>query len=532
MAKKPMNMSKYLGAFLNEAEDLLQTLNDSLIGLEKNPEDMELINNIFRASHTLKSSAAAMGFEDISTLAHSMEDFLEKLRTKEIRADKRVVDSLFTCFDTLQLMVSNVSKKEKKQIDTSALISKLKQFTRGEVPEEEISEGGVELAKKPETLRKVLSVRVGMQRLDNLMGLVGELLTNKMQLRRMADLSKEKELDTAVNQLETLLEELQYEVTQARMVPVGQVFNRFPRMVRDLAKKENKEVDFTIEGSDMQLDRTVLDKLGEPLIHLIRNAVDHGVELPEERKKMKKSGRGKIKLLARKERNSAIVEVIDDGQGYDLKKIKKIALEKGIVTKKEAETMSPLKLMQLPFDPRFTTTKKVTAVSGRGVGLNVVKTKIEELNGSVKLESVPGKGSTCILELPFTLAIMPCFLARVGNEKYAIPVSSMTRCIKFDETNVKTIEDNEVIVFEDTDIPLFRLNRMFSIDTEESNIITSMVIEKAGEKIAIVVDEILGKQDLTIKALKAPIKTTKGFAGAALLGDGSVILILDVNTLF
>ncbi|HIE33725.1 MAG TPA: chemotaxis protein CheA, partial [Candidatus Altiarchaeales archaeon] len=342
---------------------------------------------------------------------------------------------------------------------------------------------------------------------------------------------KIKEFEKTIDQLSMLTEDIQYEVTEARMIPIGQVFNRFPRMVRDIAKKEKKKVDFSIEGSNIKLDRTILDKIGEPLIHLLRNAVDHGIETPEGRRKSGKDETGKIKLSARREKNSVIIEVTDDGAGFNPNRIREVAIKKGIINEKEAKSMSRKEIFELPFLPTFSTSEKVTDISGRGVGLDVVKTRIEEMSGSIKMENQTGKGTRFILELPLTLAIIKCLLVCAGENKYAIPLINISRIVKVKSDGIKHMEGNEIFILDQEDIPLFRLRELFNIPLDRRGDIITVIVERSDGKVGLGVDRIVGEQELIIKPVAKALKKIKGIAGATILGDGQPALVLDVATL-
>jgi len=523
-----MDISQYLNDYMEEAEELLQGINSALLILEKNPDDIESINKIFRASHTIKSSSAAMGFMKISELAHKIEDVLDSIRSSKLTADENITDALFKCYDALERMIEQVGINQKEDYEIKPLIDILESILN------KTYKPGTIIADENTVsyLKEIKAIKVSTERLDNLMNLVGELLITRMRLDNLKSRYKLEELDQTIAHLARLVEDMQYEVMAARLVPVEHIFNRFPRMVRDLAKKEGKEIDFIVEGGEIELDRTVLDELGEPLIHLLRNSVDHGIESPEERKQKGKNPKGFIKLSAKRQSNSVIVEVEDDGRGFDPEVIKKTVIEKNIATMEEIKNLSQKDLMKLPFNPKFTTTKQATETSGRGVGLDVVKNKIHALHGSVKLESEVGKGTSITMELPITLAIVPCFIVSVSNSMFAIPMNNIVRSLRLDSKKIRSIESNEVIIFENQDIPLFRLSRMFGLNepgySEKLNII---VIEKAGERAGLVVDNIIGKQEIIIKSLDKALRPIRGFAGATILGEGKAVLVLDIGTL-
>jgi len=540
-------MEEYLDVYVEEATELLTNLNKALMEFEKNPRKTEALEAIARSAHTLKSSSASMGFHRISELAHKMEDLFNKLKeAKGISSAAGIIDVLFKCFDTLQVGLEKVRRGEDEP-DVEPLLKKLSEFASMDLStmeqmrrepadqaavkaDEEVASGaeGAALAEKPSDIQLVRFVKVDIERLDKLVNLVGEILIAKMRLKNINAAHHIPEFESVINNLDMLIEDLQYEVTEARMIPVGQVFNRFPRMVHDIAKKEGKKVEFTMEGQDMKLDRTILDQLGEPMIHLLRNSVDHGIETPEERKAAGKSETGTVKLVARRERNSAVIEVIDDGAGFDPEAIKKAALKRKFKTKEELDTMSEKELIMLPFLPGFSTSEKVTDVSGRGVGLDVVRTKIEDMNGSVRVETQKGRGCRFILELPLTLSIVKSLLVRIGGEKYAIPIASILRIIRVTDGVMRHIEGNEVLVLDEDKIPVVRLREKFHMEGGRSDRDVVIIVEKGGEKVGFVVDEIIEEMEIMIKPMDKEMKKVKGFAGATILGDGSAALVLDV----
>ena len=453
-------MEEYLDIYVEEADELLTNLNKSLMSFEKNPKDKTHLESIARSAHTLKSSSAAMGFTNISELSHRMEDLFNKLQEAEgVESSEGLVNILFQCFDALQTGVEKV-KAGQDEPCVDVLLEKLEecmaldveQLSNLKVQKSDVVEG-ID-SDRPQSLQMVQFVKVDIDRLDKLVNLTGEILTQKMRLKSINSIHHIPDFNSVISQLDILIQDLQYEVTEARMIPVGQVFNRFPRMVRDIAKKEGKKVDFQMEGQDMKLDRTILDQLGEPLIHLLRNSVDHGIEEPDKREKQGKNPIGKIKLIARRERNSALIEIIDDGDGFDPEAIKASAISKGFLTKTEIEGMTENDIIMLPFMAGFSTNEKVTDVSGRGVGLDVVKKTIEGMNGSVNVESKKGSGSKFILELPLTLSIVKSLLVTVAGEKFVIPIANVLKVIRIKDGILRHIEGNEVLVLREDKIPL------------------------------------------------------------------------------
>ncbi|MDD2585236.1 MAG: chemotaxis protein CheA [Syntrophomonadaceae bacterium] len=404
--------------------------------------------------------------------------------------------------------------------------------TANTAPDHEVIDHDVNSHKKNHKTKQ--TVRVDIERLDNLMNLVGELVMHKGRLEQIGASSKLVELNETIEQIDRISTDLQSVVMKVRMVPIEQVFNRFPRMVRDLAKELNKEVDFLVEGKETELDRTVIDEIGDPLVHLIRNAIDHGLESPEERIKNGKPERGTLMLRARHEGNNVYIEVEDDGWGINIAKIKERAVAKGIVTAKEAEQLSRDETFDLLFNAGFSTSEKVTDISGRGVGLDVVKTKIESLSGEIFIDSTPGQGTRFKIKLPLTLAIIQALMIAVKDEIYAVPLSSVDETTMIRSDDIKMVQNQEVIMLRGNVLPLFRLAGLLKVPgiTTQDEDMYVVVVRKAEKQIGLVVDRLIGQQEIVIKSLGKMLVGIPGIAGAIVAGDGNVRLILDITTLF
>ena len=389
-------------------------------------------------------------------------------------------------------------------------------------------------AAKPKKPHASQSVRVDIEKLDTLMNLVGELVINKVRLEQIGQTHRLSELTETLEQMDRVTTDLQSVVMKVRMVPVSSVFNRFPRMVRDVAKELNKEINLTIEGEETELDRTVIDEIGDPLMHLLRNSLDHGVEHPDEREAKGKPRTGEIGLIARHEGNNVVIMVTDDGAGINADKIRNKAIEKGMISQEEAEALDDASAVRLIFLPGFSTAEKITDISGRGVGMDVVRSKIEALGGHVDVETKIDKGSIFKIKLPLTLAIIQALLVKVQEEMCAIPLGSIDSTINIMPTDIKTVQNREVIVLRGQIIPIVRLNEMFSVphvkDREEEDIYV-VVVHVGERKVGIVVDDLVGQQEIVIKTLGKLLSSLKMFSGATVLGDGRVALILDVGTL-
>lgn len=665
-----MDTRQYKELFISEAKEILTHLNKRLVDLEKQPQNKECLNEIFRQAHTLKGMAATMGYQEITKLTHEMESVLDLLRQGRLSADKSTVDLLFDSFDALEVLVDEVAsdggkgagakridvavlagklekvkteyekkslspEKEKRtnlrldEVDRLEIIDKEKQgfktyrlvvslakecelkaprafvivktlqdmgkvirqeflckqlekgkfgrhfglfFITREKPDtiKEKVEGIADVEKvilrllevdevllasrqeipstqktefkeREEAVRGAQMIRVSLNKLDDLMDAVGELVINKIRLTSIAKELGHKPLAESLTQMSRLTDLLQAGIMDVRLVPMDYIFNRFPRLVRDVAAQEKKEVDFAVEGSDIGLDRTLLDEINEPLVHLLKNALGHGIELPEVRTKSGKQAHGKIKLSARRERAFVVIEVSDDGQGIDPQKIKKTAVEKGVISREEAEKLSDEEALMLITLPGVSTSEKVTETSGRGVGMNSVRTKIESFGGDLIIQSKVDEGSRFILKLPLSMAIIQALLVRLSHETYAIPLINITETIKINPEMIKTVEHHEVIPYRDEVLPLIRLDERFGFLSGNRSVegpseirrgrIPVVVVEIGRRKAGLVVDALLTQQEVVIKTLNDPLKNMKGVAGATILGDGKVAMIVDVASI-
>lgn len=376
------------------------------------------------------------------------------------------------------------------------------------------------------------SVRVDIEKLDTLMNLMGELVINKVRLEQIGQTHRLSELTETLEQMDRVTTDLQNIVMKVRMVPVSQVFNRFPRMVRDVTKELNKEINLTIEGEETELDRTVIDEIGDPIMHLLRNSLDHGIEMPDEREAKGKPRIGEVGLIARHEGNNVVIMVTDDGKGIDADVIRRKAVEKGLYTQEEVDSMNDADAVRIVFLPGFSTADKISDISGRGVGMDVVRSKIESLSGHVDVETHVNEGSVFKIKLPLTLAIIQAMLVQVQNEMYAIPLASIDSTLSIQPTDISTVQNNEVIVLRGEIIPIIRMEETLMVphvrDTQE----LFVVVVHAGEsKAGIVVDKLIGQQEIVIKTLGNLFLGVKMFSGATVLGDGRVALILDVATM-
>lgn len=493
----------------------------------------------------LKSARAFVIFSELERLGEIMHCVPS---AQEIEDEK--FDSMFTVLfitkessDGIQKIIEGVS-----EVETCSITSLKKDDTPVEevnVQPEKKEEAATNTA-SPQTPQAATSqtnnrqqvsnktVRVSIDRLDTLMNLVSELIIVKTQLEGLDVTAKDvsSNYNDSVEYLERVTTNLHDAVMKVRMVPVETVFNRFPRLIRDVSRQLKKDIELVMSGEETELDRTVIDQIGDPLIHLLRNAGDHGLETTQERVNLGKPKTGTIKLQAYQDGNSVVIEVADDGRGIDVNKIRAKAIEKGTVTKEEAFGMSEQEIIELLFRPSFTTANKISSLSGRGVGLDVVKSKITELGGTVEVKTELGKGSTFKVRLPLTLAIIQALMINIGNEKYAIPLNNIQNIEDVHKDDIKLVQKQEVIVVRDEIIPIIRLHTILGLPEQEDKELMMGVIVKKGEKqVGLIIDSLIGQQEIVIKSLGKYLSGINIIAGATILGNGEVALILDVNSL-
>lgn len=449
---------------------------------------------------------------------------------------------------TVHDIVDSVSELEEKQVipltiedDTIALpkdhVQKKKSIENEKENEKKSStqpEQKNQGKEKTESRGQSQSIRVGMDQLDEFMNLIGELVISKGRLTQISSDHNLDDLSETVSTFDRLTNQLQDKIMNIRMIPMKHIFNRFPRMVRDLSKKNGKQIEFSIEGEGIELDRTVLDEIGDPLVHLLRNAVDHGIETPEERKKKGKTASGTVGLIAERKRNHVLIKVTDDGKGIDPEKMKEVAVKKGLKTDQEVQGLSEQQALQLIFLPGLSSAEKITDVSGRGVGMDVVKSTIEKLNGVVEVQSTMNEGSTFFLRLPLTMAIFKALFIGIDQETYAIPISNIIETVKLSNEDFKTVDGQRTTVIRNEVLPVLSLKDLVKktsdrLDTAESTY--GVIIQHETKKFGLLVDRLIGEQEITIKNVGGSMRRTKGIAGVTITGDGRVILVLDVNTL-
>ncbi|GAA8289299.1 chemotaxis histidine kinase/response regulator CheAY2 [Helicobacter pylori] len=640
------DLQEIMEDFLIEAFEMNEQLDQDLVELEHNPEDLDLLNRIFRVAHTIKGSSSFLNLNILTHLTHNMEDVLNRARKGEIKITPDIMDVVLRSIDLMKTLLVTIrdtgsdtnngkeneieeavkqlqaitsqnlegaketlgaketpkeeAKEEIKENKTptaenpasdnpladepdldyanmsaeevEAEIERLlnkrqeadkerraqkKQEAKQEVtPTKETPKTETPKAPKTETKAKAKAdteenkapsigveqtVRVDVRRLDHLMNLIGELVLGKNRLIRIYSDVEERydgekfleELNQVVSSISAVTTDLQLAVMKTRMQPVGKVFNKFPRMVRDLSRELGKSIELIIEGEETELDKSIVEEIGDPLIHIIRNSCDHGIEPLEERRRLNKPETGKVQLSAYNEGNHIVIKISDDGKGLDPVMLKEKAIEKGVISERDAEGMSDREAFNLIFKPGFSTAKVVSNVSGRGVGMDVVKTNIEKLNGIIEIDSEVGVGTTQKLKIPLTLAIIQALLVGVQEEYYAIPLSSVLETVRISQDEIYTVDGKSVLRLRDEVLSLVRLSDIFKVDAilESNSDVYVVIIGLADQKIGVIVDYLIGQEEVVIKSLGYYLKNTRGIAGATVRGDGKITLIVDVGAM-
>ncbi len=544
-----------LREFFLESRELVEDLDQDLVALEERSGDKELLNKIFRAAHTLKGSSSFLGFKRISEVTHRVEDIFNKLRRDEMALRPEIMDVILEAVDRVRRLLDAAQARTEGPAVEDLLASLVRAVEGGapasvaptpspgspapEAPRLASAEplgGGATRAPQAEQ-----TIRVDVERLDSLMNLVGELVLAKNRLTRLRGQMEERlegeslveDLAETSSQIDLVASDLQLAVMKTRLVPIDKVFRKFPRMVRDLSRSLKKEMRLEIQGENTELDKSVVEVIGDPLVHLIRNSADHGVELPDARAAAGKPREGRIRLAACHEGNHIVVTVEDDGKGMDPEVLKRKAVEKGLISAQEAAAMSPKEAFNLVFAPGFSTAQVVTNVSGRGVGMDVVKTNIHQLNGLIEIDSTPGGGTRVDVRIPLTLAIIQALLVRSGDEVYAVPLVSVVETVRVGPGDIRTVDRAPVLRLRDRVVPLLRIDQVFQVPTAQKARGREYVVilGLAEKRVGLVVDGLVGEEEVVIKSLGRYLTDTPGIAGATIRGDGRVTLIVDVNQL-
>ena len=527
-----MDLSKYADLFLTESREHLSAINAQLLELERTPDASEPVAAIFRSVHTIKGMSATMGYTNVTELTHELETLLERMRRGEQPATPEVMDLLFRAADVLELAIEAVVKGEEAG-DVTRLIERLKSVAGAKS-----GKAGTRAARRATTVvprpmeapQVPRHARIELKRLDSLMNLVGELVIARGRLQSLTSGTSDPALDETVAQAGKLIAELQDEIMTARMVPVAQIFDRFPRLVRDGARALGKEIDLALEGKEIELDRSMLDEIGDPIVHLLRNAIDHGIELPDEREAAGKPRSGRLVLSAARERSSVTIRVSDDGRGIDRHRVLRKAAELGLIDDPTRE-VGEEELIRIIARPGFSTAEMVTDLSGRGVGVDAVYTRVRSLGGGVEIRSTPGQGTTVTVRLPVTLAIVRALLARVDRETYAVPLTHVSETAELQPEALRRVKGHDVLVMRDEVLPLIRFRNIIRLPEEPRAKAQVIVLEMGERRAGLLVDELTGQQDIVVKPFDAVQDAVGVFSGATILSDGAPALIVDVGSL-
>ena len=549
------DMQELVQDFLVETNEIIENLDHDLVELESNQNDLELLNKIFRGAHTMKGSSSFLGFNKLADLTHHAEDILNKLRKGEMVVTREIMDTLLEFVDKTKQIISDIENGT-DTADVASVINDLKLASEGKLvgkkpaaasaPASQVAAPAQaatpkaapkQEAKQHQATQVEQTIRVDVSRLDSLVNLVGELVLSRNRLSQIAgELENKFENEYLVEQLLDVTSaigmnttELQLAIMKTRMIAIGKVFNKFPRVVRDIARDTGKEIELIISGEETELDKQVIESIGDPLLHMIRNSCDHGVETPEVRVAKGKPRTGTVLLSAYHEGNHVVIEIKDDGAGMDPDKLKRKAIEKGVITLDEANNMDDKQAFGLIFKAGFSTAEKITNISGRGVGMDVVRNNIEKLNGIITIDSKINEGSTFFLKLPLTLAIIQALLVEVAGETFAIPLASVVETVRITNEEIHSFEGREVLKLRDRVLSLVRLDEAFALDELEQDEIYVVVVALAEKQLGFIVDKLIGQEEIVIKSLGEYLGGNPGIAGATITGDGRVRLILDVS---
>jgi len=540
-----VDTGRYAKLFLSESRESLSEINNALLELERGGGEAA-IARLFRAVHTLKGMGGAMGYTSVADLSHELETLLDKLRTGAIAVSRPLIDTLFAGVDSLEQAVDLATASTPQQLDVTKVVARIREAADPETARTFTSEFAITSVDKttdnptapvaPSSAavppqKGPRHVRIESKRLDVLMNVVGELVIARDRIAKVAERIGDEELLEATLRASQILANLQNEIMTSRMVPVWQVFERFPRVVRDTAKSLGKEVEFKIEGRDIELDRSMLDEMGEPVLHLLRNSLDHGIEKPDEREKAGKPRVATLILTAERDRATVLIRVTDDGRGIDQARVLPRAKKLGLIDK-ETSNLSEQELVALIARPGFSTAEKVTEISGRGVGFDIVANRVRSLGGSLEVHTDAGLGTSVSMRLPLTLAISRALLARVDKETYAIPLTHVLETFSLSQPMLLESKGRQVVAIRDDLFPAIWLRDRVGLPPAQSAASGQVVlIELAERKAALVVDEFVGQQEIVVKQFDGVNASKTLFSGATILGDGSPALIVDASSL-
>lgn len=512
----------YRELYVSEALEHVDTIYQALLELETDPTLREHIDLIFRSAHTIKGMAATMGYEQTRELCKNIENIFDQIRKNKLQISSPLTSAIFKCLDLLQQLISDQNKKVdlKNYLMILENPEKINNFEESE---------NSSVAKSP-------TIRVKMAELDSLVNMVGELVISKMRLEKLLTKDGTEETKQVMMQIGRLVNDLQYQSLKIRLVPIDQIFSRFTRLVRNTSQSLGKEVNLIMEGSGIELDRTILDAITDPLLHILRNSIDHGIESPQDRKNIGKPSVGNIYLTAYRIGDKIAIKIQDDGKGINLEKIKSKALENGQISQEEFHRLSKEEIIDLLGTPGLSTAKEVNDISGRGVGMDVVIKQVEEVGGSVKISTEEGKGTTITLFLPLSVSIIGGLLVNILDQKYVLPLSSVATTIKVSSNQVKSIHGIDVIQLREEIVPLIQVAEKLGIGKKSnpfrySDSLTVIIVKKNGKPFGLIVDSFDRKQEIVIKKIRSRLSNNDSFTNATILPDGKVALILDPSSL-
>ncbi|OGR89334.1 MAG: hypothetical protein A3J74_11100 [Elusimicrobia bacterium RIFCSPHIGHO2_02_FULL_57_9] len=531
-----MDFSQFKDIFIGEAQDILGRVEEILVRLEQAPGDGAMIQELFRVVHTLKGNAATLDLKKMTELAHGFEDRLDAVAKGSALITPRVLDAFLACLDRLRLLLREVQEEKDYQVDVRNALKQLEAAfgpQAGSGSEPSPAPLGAPRQDASANTAVATTVRVRLKRLDNIMNLVSELAIAKARVvRKSQSLHYSGNLADDMKELEGLINQLQQEALETRMVPILEIFTRYQRVVRDASRAMGKNVQFKIEDNGISVDRILLEKINEPLVHLLRNAVDHAIEGPEERARASKPAAGAVILRAGGERGYVIIEVSDDGRGMDPVRIKDKALALGIVSCEEAGKLSKRQILDLICHPSFSTAEKVTEMSGRGVGMSVVRQIVEGVKGRLEISSQPGQGSVFSLYLPLSLAILQALLVRVCDEIFAVPLTDVLELISLRVNRPKIVDKTPMISLRGELLPLISVASAFGLSAlSPTSTGYAVIVQSMRGKRALHVDGLVGREEIVVKNFSGFLKMAKGFSSSTIRGDGRVALILDVRGL-
>ena len=540
-----MDLSPYRDLFVSESQGHIQSSNELIVKLEDHPAEKSIIDELFRHAHSLKGMAATMQFLPVAALAHAMEDLLSKVRSGELFITAAMIDLLLEGNDGLSRLISTIEAGDDRLEDNPDLISRLTGFSSASpssaqpVADPDSAPPAIEIPvqadPQPDGFRhsdSFKSIRVRTEVLDRLVNITGELITTRHHLADQVRLSPQK-LNEPLNRLTLLLRQLRDEVLQARMLPFVSVSERLPRLVRDLARQQGKEITFRVEGKEIELDRGILEEIAEPLVHILRNAVDHGMEKPDQRVAEGKPAKGMISICVTRDKDHVNVVVSDDGRGMDSGLLIQKALEKGLINGAQAESLTPQEALMLVCAPGFSTAATLTDISGRGVGMDAVRNSLHSLGGSLFIESTIGKGSSFKLKLPISVSIVNALLVECGKLVIAFPVNAVDRALELSNNNILEENGHKSCLLDAIAIPLKSLNQLLGQPAlnAEPPCLSVIVTRSGGTPVGLATDRIIGQREIFIKPLGQPLSSMPPLTGGAILGDGSIVFVIDAAML-